>query len=438
MRTNVGTSIAFGIIIGTLSAPAWARSGDPDPYFATHGIASLHFSSPILPVVEPIVVDQRNRIVFGVSTTDGDFVYALNANGAIDTSFFCVTLDQYVVDVKIDSHNRIVVTELDDSGASLGIRVARYTDSGDIDATFAGIGYVILSLPHEDIVADAMALDSDDAIVIVGTEPSEPTSGDSRILLAKIDSDGKPDPAFGGRGLVSLSLLAAGTEQSYGTSVAIGLHHDIVVTGYSRLPTRVVVDDIAKLTRDGVLDPSFGHGAGFVQTDALSAMPAPRYSFSESVAIDSRGNIVTSGFAGLWSDFSSEFFVARYASDGTPDITFNAGAPKLFNAATFTTGQAATVLIDGRDRIVVSGVTASDAKAPNQLAIFRMNDDGSADTTFGDHGGYQLLSDHATGGRTAFAHGGDIVIIGNTDDGAALIVEKRIGYDVPPIMPPDH
>jgi uncharacterized delta-60 repeat protein len=439
MRKNRFALVSIGAWI--VASTAWAKSGDPDTHFGAAGISSLHFSSPILSVAEPIDIDRHNRIVFGVSTADGDLIAALNADGSIDTSFGSagyVWLDQYVADVKVDSHNRIVVAETDDSASSLGIRVTRYLDSGLIDPTFGTGGAALLTYAYEDIVPNAITLSADDEVFLVGTEPSEPTTGDSRILVIHVDNTGKLDPAFGVGGVRSLSLLLPGTEQSYGKSIALGAHGEIVVTGYTTLSSHIVVDDIVKLTPAGNSDVTFGDGTGVVQTDAVPMLPSPRYSFSESVAIDASGNIITAGFAGTTADFRSTFYVKRHQPNGKPDLTFNGGAPKLFNAAGFTTGRAATVIVDGRDRIVVTGTTAKDIRSPAQSLVFRLNDNGSFDPTFGDHAGYQLLSEHVENGRSAFAHSGDIVVIGHSDDASSLLIQERIGYDLPPIMPPDH
>ena len=440
MRKN---RFAFFVGMGAslLASTASAKSGDPDTRFGSAGITSLHFSSPILSVAEPIDVDRYHRIIVGVSSADGDLIGALNADGSIDTSFGSaglVWLDQYVTDLKVDSHNRIVVAETDDSTSSLGIRVTRYLDSGRIDHTFGTSGSTLLTYAYEDIVPNAIALSADDAIFLVGTEPSEPTTGDSRILVVKFDNDGIIDPAFGVGGIVALSLLPPGTEQSYGKSIALGRHRQIVVTGYTTLASHVVVDDVIALTSGGVLDGTFGDGTGFIQTDVAPALPTPRYSFSESVAVDAHDNIVTAGYTGAASTFTSTFYINRYRPDGKPDPTFNGGLPKRFNATGFDTAHAASILIDGRDRIVLSGVTAKNVAAPNQFALFRLDEDGHVDATFGDHSGYQLLSGHAENGRSVFAQDGNILVIGHSDDLSTLLIEKRIGYDLPPIMPPDH
>ena len=296
----------------------------------------------------------------------------------------------------------------------------------------------MLARADEDVVPNAIALDAADNIFVVATEPSDPLTGDSRIAVGKITHDGDLDPTFAGGSLRTIATSAPGTEQSYGQTIAVDRSGSVVVTGYTRRATKIIVDDVIKLRPDGSLDPTFGAGAGFVQTDALPTSTTPHYTFSESTVFDDVGNIVTAGFAGDWGDYTSSFVVTRYLPDGTLDHSFNSGSPELVNVAGDHVGQAAAVMIDARGRIVLTGLSATNVGASDRFAVFRLNADGSRDLTFGDADGTKLLADHVAGGRGVFTANQEILVIGNTDDDSALVLHELIGYDPPPILPPTH
>jgi uncharacterized delta-60 repeat protein len=441
--------MCFGILVTRLIASALlsisldasAHSGDLDTHFGFSGTARLALSESILALPEPIAIDRTSRVIFGTSTAGGDAIGALNADGTLDDAFASagfLTLDQYLSDLKVDSKNRIVVVQSDVGGPFVTVEVSRFLSDGSIDRGFGTGGAVVLARTDEDIVPSAIALDAADNVFVVGTEPSDPLTGDSRIVVGKIKSDGAIDPTFAGGSLRVVATSAPGTEQSYGRTIAVDRSDAVVITGYTRRATKVIVDDVVKLLPDGSLDSAFGAGAGFVQTDALPAATTPHYTISESIAIDEAGNIVTSGFAGDWADFTSSFVVTRYLPDGTFDRSFNRGLPEVLNIAGHHVGQAASVMIDARGRIVLTGLSGTDVTASNHFAVFRLNDDATRDLTFGDADGSKLLADHVAGGRGVFTHNQEILVIGNADDGRALVVSELIGYDLPPILPPTH
>ncbi len=425
----------------SISVDASARSGDFDTRFGLGGAASFALSDNILALPEPIAIDRNHRIIFGVSTAGGDVVGALNADGTRDSTFASagfLTLDQFLVDLKVDSKNRVIVVQSNQDGPFVTAEISRFRSDGSIDIGFGAGGAIVLSRTDEDILPNAIAIDAADNIFVVATEASDPLTGDSNIAVSKIAEDGAIDLTFAGGALRTIATSAPGTEQSYGSTIAVDRSGAVVVTGYTRRATKVIVDDVAKLLPDGSLDPAFGAGAGFVQTDALAASTTPHYTFSESTVIDAAGNIVTAGFAGDWGDYTSSFVVTRYRPDGTFDRLFNGGSPELLNIASNHVGQAAAVMIDARGRIVLTGLSAANVTAANNFAVFRLNDDGSRDLTFGDADGSKLLTDHVAGGRGVFTANEEILVIGNTDDGSSLILNELIGYDLPPVLPPTH
>lgn len=130
---------------------------------------------------------------------------------------------------------------------------------------------------------------------------------------------------------------------------------------------------VAAQAAPGDLDPSFGTG-GTVTGDFGSPD-----AFARDVALDASGRLVVVGQVG------SGFAVARYAQDGSLDLTFGGGDGLA--TASFGAGadDAAAVAIDGSGRIVVAGsADAADATCGDcDFGVARFTEAGDLDPTFG-------------------------------------------------------
>jgi uncharacterized delta-60 repeat protein len=125
----------------------------------------------------------------------------------------------------------------------------------------------------------------------------------------------------------------------------------------------------------GDLDPSFGTG-GKVTTDFGGDVGGEIL----SVAIDSRGRIVAGGFS-AGSRSPGSFTLARYRSDGSLDPSFGTGGI----AVTDLQGTAFSVAIDRVGRILAAGTTQS-APGDSDFAVARYHSDGTPDGSFGSGG----------------------------------------------------
>ena len=94
------------------------------------------------------------------------------------------------------------------------------------------------------------------------------------------------------------------------------------------------------------------------------------------------GKIVVAGVA-VTLQLTSDFALARYNADGSPDNTFGNAGKLSFN---FGTGSAfgISLALQTDGKLVISGYTASGNV--NDFALARVNSDGTLDTTFGNDG----------------------------------------------------
>ena len=118
-----------------------------------------------------------------------------------------------------------------------------------------------------------------------------------------------------------------------------------------------------RLTRDGVVDTSFGDNGRLITIFSEEGDSA------RAVALDSAGRIVVAGTS------NNAFLVARFSPDGVLDTTFgNQGQATTDGAESSVLGYA--VALDSAGHIIVAG----------DSAVTRFTPDGALDATFGDDG----------------------------------------------------
>lgn len=168
-----------------------------------------------------------------------------------------------------------------------------------------------------------------------------------------------------------------------------------------------------RLLSGGNLDATFGAG-GITTTDFAGRNDAGR-----SIALQSDGKLLVAG-SKQGSDFRSDFAVARYNADGSPDTTFGAGG-KVTKDLAGLNDIATGIAVQADGKIVVGGYGT--ITSGNDFALVRYNgdgslDDGSADdSTPGDSFGTGGVVTFDTGttdtaGGLAIQSDGKIIIVG--------------------------
>lgn len=440
--TKTLLSCCIGAVTLSVGQTAFAHSGDLDAHFGSSGTSLVTLPSRIEfrgdPL--PVAVDNANRIVYGVPTTTGDLIGVLDASGNIDASFGAggvQTLGNHVAALAIDAHDRIVVLEGDATPLffSSTIFVSRYLSDGSLDVSFGTMGTATIADAGYSFIPSSIALDNSDNAYIVGSATPLPDTGDTQLLVARVANDGVLDIAFGVGG-TGWTLPLPAADLSQGLAIALDAKGDIFVAGSAQTDPSLGLVALAKLTPAGLIDTSFGAGTGFVTTDVDPTAMSSHQASGKSIVVDRAGNLVVAGAIG--EPFgSSSTAVIRYLPNGDIDPTFAKGAPLIVPIDGGDHGTAQTVLIDGRNRIVVTGITEA-SPGPVDFFALRLNDDGTQDVSFGGGAGYQVVSDSAYGGRGAFMHGENIVVLGNTDDSKSIAASELIGYDAPVVAPPSH
>jgi uncharacterized delta-60 repeat protein len=352
--------------------------GDPDPTFGQSGFAFLQLG------------DDGSLAAMAVQR-DGKIVIAGQARVGV--------VDQFVV--------------------------ARFTEGGQLDASFQG-GHVIFGFgPGQTAAARAVAVQKDGKIVLAGYAQG----ADGRNFgLARLTAAGLLDTSFDfdGRvttdfGLEDLDDAQGVAIQSDGKIVAVGrtAESGAALAGDARVLGGPAPFDfaVARYLKDGRLDPSFG-GDGRVTTNFGEEDVAT------GVAIQRDGRIVVAGSSGLL-----DFAVARYLNSSRLDRSFD-GDGKV--TTDFGGGDVATALTLQRDgKIVVVGAAFNGVNEDLALARYRTN--GSVDRSFGrgdlpprgqvenDLGGREIAR------AVALQRDGKIVVAGSAPLTDTLVVARYLG-----------
>src|SRR4026207_1851182 len=191
---------------------------------------------------------------------------------------------------------------------------------GDLDPTFGTDGKVPTDFDHSTDIANAVAIQADGKLVVVGTIYQDNDFSDEDFAVARHNPDGTLDKTLGGGGKVQADFPGLAAVAS---SVVVQPDGKIVVAG-GAFPLFTFLGDfkVVRYNRNGSLDTSFGDG-GIVTT----IFPAGSYAFD--VALQADGKIIAAGT--VFVDFNpgdssdTDFALARYNPDGTPDGTFGTG-----------------------------------------------------------------------------------------------------------------
>jgi uncharacterized delta-60 repeat protein len=261
-----------------------------------------------------------------------------NANGTLDSSFgnqgevttSLATLRRGSL-VVIQPDGKIVVA----GGTTTGFALARYNSNGTLDTSFGSGGEVLTSLGQWTSHANALLLQPDGKLIVVGETPTS-SAGDSIWEMGRYIADGSLDATFGNGGIVSGPFSGSGAEADGAALYPSGAANagKIILAGDTATGS-----GMARFNPDGSLDSTFGTG-GEVTTTAANF---------RSVAIAADGKLVFSGNNGTNA-------VIRYNADGSPDGTFGTDG--------IVTGPVVgAVALQSNGDIIVAGSAANGSKS---------------------------------------------------------------------------
>lgn len=317
------------------------------------------------------------------TTVGKDVVIRYNAGGTLDSSFagggilyvnwnipnYSTAGYAHAIAVQnVGGQEKILVAGSYSSASSqIGLRVDRYNLDGTLDTTFGSGGTVKYNVSY----ARAMAVQPDGKILTTRA------GGD----LIRLNANGSLDTTFGSGGVAAVSTLTA-------SSIAVQSTGKIILSGYSttknkdsmtiaRFNANGSPDDGSR--KDSTTNDSFGSG-GKTTIDFYSG----GMSRATTLKIDANGKILAAGSARPSGSIFDDYAVARLTANGQLDTTFDGDGK-----ATFDLGPASenlgSIALQADGKIVLVG-SKSNAARNGDLAIIRLNTNGSLDTSFGNGG----------------------------------------------------
>jgi uncharacterized delta-60 repeat protein len=248
--------------------------------------------------------------------------------------------------------------------------------AGDLDPTFGTAGMVTTDINRSTDIAQAVAVQADGKLVVVGQTYKHNDFSGEDFVVTRYNTDGTLDNSFGSGGRVRTDFPGLAAVPS---SVVIQPNGKIVVAGGAfPLFTFLGNFEVVRYNPNGSLDTSFGNG-GIVTTNF------PEGSYASSVALQADGKIIAAGT--VFVDFiigeasNTDFALARYNQDGTPDTSFGNGGQVSTDFFSME-DDAFSVLIQPDGKIVAVG-SANNPATYYDFAAVRYLSNGTIDTTFG-------------------------------------------------------
>ncbi len=208
------------------------------------------------------------------------------------------------------------------AGALLTLAATIPADAaGNPDPTFSGDGRATVQFPHGlGAVATAVAVSGHGSVLAAGTT----TIGDDDFVVAKLSSTGGLDTTFGSGGTASVAFDLGGSKDDHLEEVALLADGKIVLLGGASTGTSEGLA-VARLLSNGQPDPFFGSGGRRVV--GHSHWPTGVV-YVKAAAVQADGKFLFAGSCRqcpAGSEQNSNPFVARLLANGTVDTSFGSG-----------------------------------------------------------------------------------------------------------------
>jgi uncharacterized delta-60 repeat protein len=379
-----------------------ANPGSLDTTFGSGGRKTVNFGGTDIP--RAVLVQPNGRIVVaggGGPASSFCVVRLRAANGTLDPTFGSGGKrridfggdDEGAYGAALQADGKIVLA----GDSHLTPAVARLKANGSLDTTFATGGKKTFSWGALGRATAALVAPNG-KIVLAGF--SGPEGGNMQV--ARLNANGKLDTTFGTAGIAAVDFGG----DDFGEAVARQADGRILVAGRSSAAGAVV----ARLRATGVLDTDFG-GDGRVTL--------PGGGSASAVLVQPDRKIVVAGNA----SGSQAMTVTRLKPDGSPDATFGTAGTATIDVGSLA-DLAAGAALQADGRIVVAGYTQS----AEDVAVVRLNANGSPDATFGANGRATVDFGAATfGNAVALAPSKRIVVAGQKTGNDDFAVARLLG-----------
>ena len=306
-------------------------------------------------------------------------------------------------DAAVQSDGKIVATGKVEIAGVDQILIARFNTDGSLDTTFNSTGWRSIVLGPGDSEGSTVVTQSDGSIFIRALSDWTVVPTPFRdALVIKLTSSGAFDTTYAALwGVPGVRYLSIPNSTISGgpSTMAFDSVGRLVVIGTGRDGSDATSSYVARLLPTGEYDTSFS-------ADGLQEFLTPTEASFWSVAITTGDKIVVGGSRRIGSGSETRAIVAKFNTDGTPDLSFDTDGWVDFSSA--QTIGAVALQADGK--IVVAGYGIIGG-AETSLAL-RLNSSGSIDTTFGASGTFVSPASDAAVLDILIESSGKIVMFG--------------------------
>jgi uncharacterized delta-60 repeat protein len=402
---TVGSTVFLPFVMRT---PGYQESiGELDPSFNGDGWLLTNFSGSMDDGYAVAVQPGDGKLVmagsfdgtsrnFGLArfNTDGSLDTSFDEDGLVSTDFFGSYDDAYAIALQGDG-KIVVAGSANNTTTRNDFALARYNSNGSLDTSFSSDGLVTTDFTGNVDYARAVAIQADNKIVAVGYTWN---GSNYDFALVRYNQDGSLDTSFDTDGRVTTDFFAK-SDYAY----ALVLAGDaLVVAGYAKNGS---YDDfaLARYNANGSLDTSFDSD-GKLYTNFFD-----KDDRGQSLVRQPDGKLIVAG----WTDQggNKNFALARYDTDGTPDLTFDVDGKVVTDFAGGQDYGYSIVLEPISCNVVVAGYTYDGMD--NNFAMARYGANGALDPTFDGDG--MVISDFNS--RPDYGH----ALVRQTGDGKLVV-----------------
>ncbi|MBK8450152.1 MAG: T9SS type A sorting domain-containing protein [Saprospiraceae bacterium] len=413
MKYSIFILVLINFQIGKLHSQA----GQLDPSFGGKGWVHTDFGGK--DQAGSIAIQKDGKLLVGGRTnvvnnafdfilarylSDGNLDLGFGDQGKIIRDFG--SSQENIEFIKVLSDQRILIGGYSNNNPnSTGILFQLLPD-GSPDLSFGNQGQVIFKYGRS-TGPSAVAIQEDGKLVVACVAVID--SFDIDWLVTRFYPNGQLDSSFNKKGWTYFNFI---TREDIPFDIVIQKDHKILISGCSGVYPKANFAFL-RLNEDGTLDDGFGN-KGSTQTD---------FGEDQDVAYTSLmledGKFITSGTV-RDSLTNYDFGLARFLSDGSPDLSFGAGGKITYDfKGPVDYGLYMIQQADGK--YLVCGL--NNVLTHNSYIVVRFNSDGSLDTGFGKNGVASLdvvniLTDNTPG--FIMQDDGKIVMVANYKDGTNI------------------
>ena len=414
----VGGGDSSTIEDGAAILARYLADGTPDPAFGTGGKVrhdSLKFGGML-----DLLVNPADGTMLGLNASAASAVAPVlqrfAADGALDPTWIGPGLNvpgRPVQAIRMDDGRIVLCTTT---------TLARLNSNGTLDGSFGSGGKVTFppatSPNYMSVPANGIAVDAAGNVFVAGEQYFAVTTGARRATVRKYTSTGVLDGTFGSGGTAQIGFIS--TTNSSAASVRVLSDGKLLVTGYS-------VNDsfIARLTATGAADNTYGG----ISTHVINIDPAGADRFGRFV-LQADGKALVGGYVE-----NTGPFIARISTAGTLDGINYAGNGVIEQPLPphFVVFGGANLALDSAGRALMATRAADTPNKTYDVTLTRFTTAGQTDTTFGLGNGITQTDFEAPQsiytGRSSLQPDGKLILIGSPGYTPGDLALRRLNAD---------